>query len=77
MSYSSDFQIRGTDKFELLISVDKDTFFKLVKQASEYQLHVDEYCGEVLKALAEGDDDFRRFYTIGETSTETTDTIAF
>lgn len=77
MSYSSDFQIRGTNEFELLISVDKDTFFKLVGQASEYLMHVDEYCGEALKALAEDDDDFKRFYTIGETSTETTDTIAF
>lgn len=77
MTYSSDFQIQGTDKFELLISVDKDTFFKLVGQASEYLLHVDEYCGEALKALAEDDDDFKRFYTIGETSTETTDTVAF
>lgn len=77
MSYSSDFQVPGTDEFELLISVDKDTFFKLVGQASEYLMHVDEYCGEALKALSEDDDDFKRFYTIGETSTETTDTIAF
>ena len=77
MTYSSDFQIQGTDKFELLISVDKDTFFKLVGQAAEYLLHVDEYCGEALKALAEDDDDFKRFYSIGETSTETTETIAF
>ena len=77
MTYSSDFQIQGTDKFELLISVDKDTFFKLVGQAAEYLMHVDEYCGEALKALAEDDDDFKRFYAIGETSTETTDTIAF
>ena len=77
MSYSSDFQVRGTDEFELLISVDKGTFFKLVGQAAEYLMHVDDYCGEALKALAEDDDDFKRFYTIGETSTETTDTIAF
>lgn len=77
MSCSADFQIQGTDKFQLLISVDKDTFFKLVGQAAEYLLHVDEYCGEALKALAEDDDDFKRFYTIGEKSTETTDTIAF
>ena len=77
MTYSSDFQIQGTDKFELLISVDRDTFFNLVKQAANHQLHVDEYCIEALKALAEDDIDFMRFYTIGETSTETTDTIAF
>ena len=77
MTYSADFQIRGTDNFELLIQLDKDTFFKLVGQASEYLLHVDEYCGEALRALAEDDDDFKRFYTIGEKSTETTDTIAF
>ena len=77
MTYSADCQILGTNDFELLIQLDKTTFFKLVRQAADYQLHIDDYCVEALKALAEDDDDFKRFYTIGEKSTETTDTIAF
>jgi len=74
---SQDFQIYGTDKFELLIPVDKATFFKLVGQASEYQLHVDDYCTEALKALAEDNDDFERFYAIGNKPANTNDTIEF
>ena len=76
-STSQDFQVYGTDKYELLIPVDKATFFKLVGQASEYLLHVDDYCGEALKALAEDNDDFERFYTIGNTPADTNDNIAF
>lgn len=75
-STSQDFQVYGTDKYELLIPVDRATFFKLVGQASEYLLHVDDYCGEVLKALAEDKDDFERFYTIGNKPADT-DNIAF
>lgn len=74
---SQDFQVFGTDKFELLIPVDKATFFKLVGQASEYLLHVDDYCGEALKALAEDNNDFERFYTIGNKPADTNDNIAF
>jgi len=76
-STSQDFQVYGTDKYELLIPVDKETFFKLVGQASEYLLHVDDYCGEVLKALAENHDDFERFYTIGNKPADINDNIAF
>jgi hypothetical protein len=76
-SHSQDFQVYGTDKFELLIPVDKATFFKLVGQASEYLLHVDDYCTEALKALAENHDDFERFYTIGNKPADTNDNIAF
>jgi len=77
MSYSSDLQILGTDNFELLISVDKVTFFKLVGQASEYLLHVEDYCTEALKSLAEDNKDFERFYPIGNKPADTNDNIAF
>jgi len=61
-STSQDFQVFGTDKFELLIPV---------------ELHVDDYCAEALKALAEDNNDFERFYTIGNKPADTNDNIAF
>ena len=76
-NYSQDFQVYGTDKYGLLVPLDKATFFKLVGQASEYLLHVDDYCAEALKALAEDKDDFERFYTIGNKPADTNDNIAF
>jgi hypothetical protein len=76
-NFSQDFQVYGTDKFELMIPVDKESFFKLVAQAAHHQMHVDDYCAEVLKALSEGNDDFERFYIIGNKPADTNDNIAF
>jgi hypothetical protein len=74
---SPDFQIHGTDRFELQFPIDQESFFKLVAQAAHHQMHVDDYCAEVLKALAEDNDDFKRFYTIGTKPADTNDNIAF
>lgn len=76
-NYSQDFQVYGTDKYGLLVPLDKATFFKLVGQASEYLLHVDDYCAEALKALAEDKHDFERFYNVSGKPADTNDNIAF
>lgn len=77
MYHSTNQTLDGNNKFDLLLTIDKSTFFKLVAQAASIEMHLEDYINEALKALSEDDDDFKRFYTIGENPTETTNTTAF